>query len=130
MNFVKDKKGFSIAEVIISLAIILIVSLSALTIVKAANISSLKTVSCAEARSYTETVLELYKFADTKTEFDERFNELSFKDKFVVEGNRFEYSDNFVELVITVDFDANVFTAVGKRLPDKVFINVEYEKAI
>ena len=86
MNFVKDKKGFSIAEVIISLAIILIVSLSALTIVKAANISSLKTVSCAEARSYTETVLELYKFADTKTEFDERFNELSFKDKFVVEG--------------------------------------------
>ena len=130
MNFVKDKKGFSIAEVIISLAIILIVSLSALTIVKASNISSLKTVSCAEARSYTETVLELYKFADTKTEFDERFNELSFKDKFVVEGNRFEYSDNFVELVITVDFDANVFTAVGKRLPDKVFINVEYEKAI
>lgn len=130
MNFVKDKKGFSIAEVIISLAIILIVSLSALTIVKAANISSLKTVSCAEARSYTETVLELYKFADTKTEFDERFNELSFKDKFVVEGNRFAYSDNFVELVITVDFDANVFTAVGKRLPDKVFINVEYEKAI
>lgn len=130
MNFVKDKKGFSIAEVIISLAIILIVSLSALTIVKASNISSLKTVSCAETRSYTETVLELYKFADTKTEFDERFNELSFKDKFVVEGNRFEYSDNFVELVITVDFDANVFTAVGKRLPDKVFINVEYEKAI
>ena len=130
MNFVKDKKGFSIAEVIISLAIILIVSLSALTIVKAANISSLKTVSCAEARSYTETVLELYKFADTKTEFDERFNELSFKDKFVVEGNRFAYSDNFVELVITVDFDANVFTAVVKRLPDKVFINVEYEKAI
>ena len=130
MNFVKDKKGFSIAEVIISLAIILIVSLSALTIVKSANISSLKTVSCAEARSYTETVLELYKFADTKTEFDERFNELSFKDKFVVEGNRFAYSDNFVELVITVDFDANVFTAVGKRLPDKVFINVEYEKAI
>lgn len=130
MNFVKDKKGFSIAEVIISLAIILIVSLSALTIVKASNISSLKTVSCAEARSYTETVLELYKFADTKTEFDERFNELSFKDKFVVEGNRFAYSDNFVELVITVDFDANVFTAVGKRLPDKVFINVEYEKAI
>ena len=130
MNFVKDKKGFSIAEVIISLAIILIVSLSALTIVKAANISSLKTVSCAEARSYTETVLELYKFADTKTEFDERFNELSFKDKFVIEGNRFAYSDNFVELVITVDFDANVFTAVGKRLPDKVFINVEYEKAI
>lgn len=130
MNFVKDKKGFSIAEVIISLAIILIVSLSALTIVKAANISSLKTVSCAEARSYTETVLELYKFADTKTEFDERFNELSFKDKFVVEGNRFAYSDNFVELVITVDFDANVFTAVGKRLPDKVFINVEYEKTI
>ena len=130
MNFVKDKKGFSIAEVIISLAIILIVSLSALTIVKASNISSLKTVSCAEARSYTETVLELYKFADTKTEFDERFNELSFKDKFVVDGNRFAYSDNFVELVITVDFDANVFTAVGKRLPDKVFINVEYEKAI
>lgn len=130
MNFVKDKKGFSIAEVIISLAIILIVSLSALTIVKASNISSLKTVSCAEARSYTETVLELYKFADIKTEFDERFNELSFKDKFVVEGNRFAYSDNFVELVITVDFDANVFTAVGKRLPDKVFINVEYEKAI
>ncbi len=130
MDFVKDKKGFSIAEVIISLAVILIVSLSALTIVKASSISSLKTVSCAETRSYTETVLELYKFADTKTEFDERFNELSFKDKFVVEGNRFAYSDNFVELVITVDFDANVFTAVGKRLPDKVFINVEYEKAI
>ena len=130
MDFVKDKKGFSIAEVIISLAVILIVSLSALTIVKASNISSLKTVSCAETRSYTETVLELYKFADTKTEFDERFNELSFRDKFVVEGNRFVYSDNFVELVITVDFDANVFSAVGKRLPDKVFINIEYEKAI
>ena len=130
MDFVKDKKGFSIAEVIISLAVILIVSLSALTIVKASNISSLKTVSCAETRAYTETVLELYKFADTKTEFDERFNELSFRDKFVVEGNRFAYSDNFVELVITVDFDANVFSAVGKRLPDKVFINIEYEKAI
>ena len=129
MDFVKDKKGFSIAEVIISLAVILIVSLSALTIVKASNISSSKTVSCAETRSYTETVLELYKFADTKTEFDERFNELSFRDKFVVEGNRFAYSDNFVELVITVDFDANVFSAVGKRLPDKVFINIEYEKA-
>ena len=130
MDFVKDKKGFSIAEVIISLAVILIVSLSALTIVKASSISSLKTVSCAETRSYTETVLELYKFADTKTEYDERFNELSLKDKFVVEGNRFAYSDNFVELVITVDFDANVFPAVGKRLPDKVFINVEYVKAI
>ena len=64
MDFVKEKKGFSIAEVIISLAVILIVSLSALTIVKASNISSLKTVSCAETRSYTETVLELYKFAD------------------------------------------------------------------
>lgn len=64
------KRGFSLVEVVVALAIIVTVSAAAMTFIKASSISSARELAYSEARLYTSDALEIFKYAKDKAQFD------------------------------------------------------------
>ena len=69
MNRSKKKGGFVLAEVVIALSVILLVTVSALTIAIASVSARIKTVNESLACDFAENVLECFKAADNGEEF-------------------------------------------------------------
>lgn len=65
----RNKKGFSLVEVIIALSVIVIVSIATLTIVLSSVNARKKAADEAKALRFAENIYECYKAADNETEF-------------------------------------------------------------
>ena len=64
-----NKNGFSIAEVVIALSVIVIVSISALTIVFSSIVTKNSAINKAAAQNFANNVWESFKAAETEEEF-------------------------------------------------------------
>ncbi len=63
------KNGFSIAEVVIALAIISVVSITALSIALSSIVTKTNIINRSEAQSFAGNVLECFKAAENEAEF-------------------------------------------------------------
>lgn len=67
----KRKRGFSLAEVVIALAVIVIVSAGAITIILSSFAAKTKTINKSNAQSFADNVWESFKVSESVEEFEE-----------------------------------------------------------
>lgn len=67
----KNKGGFSLVEVVIALAIIVMVTGAGLSITLSSITTKVKAINRTHAQNFAENVLECFKAADTKDEFQD-----------------------------------------------------------
>ncbi len=124
----KSNRGFSIAEVIISIAVVLIVTFGTITLVQSSRIRTNEDYACTVARTYASDALELFKLYSKSTDYKtavEKYTEIR---KSVETENEYVYDGGACTLTITVDFGSGKFAANGKTKKGKTFLEVEYVK--
>ena len=122
----KNNRGFSIAEVVISIAVVLIVTFGTITLVQSSRIRTNEDYSCTVARTYASDALELFKLYSNNTDYRtavENYTEIRKSAE-----TEYVYDDGICTLTITVDFDGKKFTAKGITKKGKTFLEVKYDK--
>lgn len=124
----KNNRGFSIAEVVVSIAVVLIVTFGTITLVQSSRTITNEDYACTVARTYASDVLELFKLYTDSKNYEtavEKYTEIR---KSVETENEYVYDGGACTLTITVDFDDKKFTAKGITKKGKTFLEVEYVK--
>ena len=114
------KRGFSLVEVVVALAIIVTVSAAAMTFIKASSISSARELAYSEARLYTSDALEIFKYAKDKTQFDQLV-----KDKLTLPDER--YVSVEIETSSWESSEKTLTATVKKQNGDTLF-TLKYKK--
>ena len=70
MSKVNSRKGFTIAELVVAMAIILIVSATAIATINTQNTVHLRTMQTVEATNMAENAIECFRYADSVDEFE------------------------------------------------------------
>ena len=70
-GMLKRKRGFALAEAVIALTVVLMVSAAALTMIMSSILVKTTSVIETEARGFASDALECFKAADDKAEFEE-----------------------------------------------------------
>lgn len=123
----KNNRGFSIAEVVISIAVVLIVTFGTITLVQSSRIRTNEDYACTVARTYASDALELFKLYSNNTDYKtalEYYTEIKQNET----ENAYIYDGGACTLTITVDFDGKKFTAKGITKKGKTFLEVRYDK--
>ena len=68
-RYIRNKKGISIAECVIALTVITVISFAALSILLSSVSAKKAAVSRAEAQSFAESAFECFKASDNEAEF-------------------------------------------------------------
>ena len=124
----KNNRGFSIAEVVISIAVVLIVTFGTITLVQSSRTRTNEDYACTVARTYASDALELFKLYSNSTDYKtavEKYTEIR---KSAETENAYIYDGGICTLTITVDFGSGKFAANGKTKKGKTFLEVEYVK--
>ena len=124
----KNNRGFSIAEVVISIAVVLIVTFGTITLVQSSRIRTNEDYACTVARTYASDALELFKLYTDSENYQtavENYTELR---KTAETENEYVYDGGICNLTITVDFGSGKFAANGKTKRGKTFLEVRYDK--
>lgn len=122
----KNNRGFSIAEVVISIAVVLIVTFGTITLVQSSRIRTNEDYSCTVARTYASDALELFKLYTDSEKYKTAVEEYTEIRKSA--ENEYLYDGGACTLTITVDFGSGKFAANGKTKKGKTFLEVEYVK--
>ena len=124
----KNNRGFSIAEVVISIAVVLIVTFGTITLVQSSRIRTNEDYACTVARTYASDALELFKLYTDSEKYKtavEKYTEIK---RLNETENAYIYDGGACTLTITVDFGSGKFAANGKTKRGKSFLEVEYVK--
>lgn len=70
-KLLKGKRGFSLVEVVVALAVIVTVSVAAMSFIKTSSIASDRELAYSEARLYAANALEIFKYAENKAQYTE-----------------------------------------------------------
>lgn len=124
----KNNRGFSIAEVVISIAVVLIVTFGTITLVQSSRIRTNEDYACTVARTYASDALELFKLYSNNTDYITELENHTEIRKSAETENAYIYDGGACTLTITVDFDGKKFTAKGITKKGKTFLEVEYVK--
>lgn len=124
----KNNRGFSIAEVVISIAVVLIVTFGTITLVQSSRIRTNEDYACTVARTYASDALELFKLYTDSENYKKAVEKYTEIRKSVETENEYVYDGGICTLSITVDFGSGKFTANGKTKKGKTFLEVEYVK--
>lgn len=112
------KRGFSLVEVVVALAIIVTVSAAAMTFIKASSISSARELAYSEARLYTSDALEIFKYAKDKAQFNELV-----KNKLTLPDERYVS----VEIETSWADSEKTFTATVKKQNGDTLFTLKYK---
>lgn len=124
----KSNRGFSIAEVVVSIAVVLIVTFGTITLVQSSRTRTNEDYACTVARTYASDALELFKLYTDSEYYQtavENYTELR---KTAETENEYVYDGGICTLTITVDFVGKKFAAKGITKKGKTFLEVEYVK--
>lgn len=131
------KRGFSIMEAVIALAVIVLVTAAALTVVLAAISARVKAVNKSEAQNFAYNVWECFKVSDDIGDFENNVefacDGLNLRDYIAEEnGNTASYSydstkNNFTA-TITANFADGKFNITVKDNKGDDIISFPYEK--
>lgn len=124
----KNNRGFSIAEVVISIAVVLIVTFGTITLVQSSRIRTNEDYACTVARTYASDALELFKLYTDSEKYKTAVVNYTEIRKSAETENEYVYDGGICTLTITVDFDGKKFTAKGITKKGKTFLEVEYDK--
>lgn len=117
-KLLKGKHGFSLVEVVVALAVIVTVSVAAMSFIKTSSIASDRELAYSEARLYASNALEIFKYAENET----KYTELVEKEKKLTPLDE----DGYVS--VKIETTESTFTATAtKQNGDTLFI-LEYTK--
>ena len=109
MNKNKRNSGFSIMETVVALAIIVLVTVAALSVVMAAISARVKVNNYSEAQDFAHNALECFKVADDNAEFENNLDFAGYERENLSEANSNEYT-YVAENKFSADITANVTT--------------------
>ena len=112
------KRGFSLVEVVVALAIIVTVSIAAMSFISTSSVNSARELAYSEARLYASNALEIFKFAKDETQYKELVN------------NKLTAPDSgYVSVDIKTSGENNeTFTATAKKQNGDVLFTLTYTK--
>lgn len=119
MKKLPGKHGFTLVEVVVALAIIVTVSVAAMSFIKTSSIASDRELAYSEARLYASNALEIFKYAKDQAQYTKLVN-----DKLTMPDS------GYVSVEITANYtsETKAFTATAtKQNGDTLFI-LEYTK--
>lgn len=128
----KNRRGVSIVEVVVAMAIIVLISGTAMSFIFASDANADKDRAYTDARLIAENALEVFKHTGNADDYQGIF------EKHVAEGGTlscennycsYTYATGYVTLNIRADYsDSKVFTAVAKKQNGDELFNIKYEK--
>lgn len=104
------RKGISLVEVIIALVIIALVSISVVTIIMASNTVENKTLSVMHATNTTENVIECFRYAENKEEFEPLLEKLDVDYEYSLNSenlDRYVIKKNDYKIIFVVNYVAD-----------------------
>lgn len=112
-KLLKGKRGFSLVEVVVALAVIVTVSVAAMSFIKTSSIASDRELAYSEARIYASNALEIFKYAENETQYTNLVkNKLTKPESGYVS----------VDIVVKTENNESTFTATAtKQNGDKLF---------
>ena len=124
---VNSKKGFTIVELVVALAIITIVSATAIGIINVQNTVYLRTVQTVEATNIAENAIECFRWADDANEFEAAFKK-TLNENEITRGDESPYTfeKNGMTVTITIEGSTLTFKAVADN--DRVILERSYTK--
>lgn len=118
-KLLKGKRGFSLVEVVVALAVIVTVSVAAMSFIKTSSIVSDRELAYSEARLYASNALEIFKYAKDEAQYTNLVKEKLTKP---------ESGYVSVDIVVKTENSESTFTATAtKQNGDTLFI-LEYTK--
>lgn len=113
-KLLKGKRGFSLVEVVVALAVIVTVSVAAMSFIKTSSIVSDRELAYSEARLYASNALEIFKYAENQAQYTNLVKEKLTKP---------ESGYVSVDIVVKTENSESTFTATAtKQNGDELFI--------
>ena len=112
------KRGFSLVEVVVALAIIVTVSIAAMSFIRTSSVNSARELAYSEARLYASNALEIFKHSKDKAQFDN-----------LVKERLTPPDSGYVSVDIKTSGENNeTFTATAKKQNGDVLFKLTYTK--
>lgn len=86
VNSIKNRRGFTVVELVVAITIIVIVSATAIGLINTQNKIHQQTMQTVEATNMAENAIECFRWANSISEFETAY-EKTFNGKITIEGN-------------------------------------------
>lgn len=118
-KLLKGKRGFSLVEVVVALAVIVTVSVAAMSFIKTSSIASDRELAYSEARLYASNALEIFKYAENQAQYTNLVKEKLTKPE-----------SGYVSVEITANYtsETKTFTATAKKQNGDTLFTLTYTK--
>lgn len=118
-KLLKGKRGFSLVEVVVALAMIVTVSVAAMSFIKTSSIASDRELAYSEARLYASNALEIFKYAENETQYTDLVkNKLTKPESGYVS----------VDIVVKTENSESTFTATATKQNGDTLFKLTYTK--
>lgn len=118
-KLLKGKRGFSLVEVVVALAVIVTVSVAAMSFIKTSSIASDRELAYSEARLYASNALEIFKYAENTDKYTE-----------LVENKLTKPESGYVsvDIVVKTENSESTFTATATKQNGDTLFKLTYTK--
>ena len=123
------RKGFTIAELVVAMAIIFIVSATAIGIINTQNTVHLRTTQTVEATNMAENAIECFRYANSVEGFEEAFEMTGITIDGTTDNTKttFSFEESNMNVTITIEGNKLTFKAIAKD-NGKVILEESYTK--
>jgi len=125
MKIKRNKKGFTIVEVVISMALLVTISTLSATICLSAVKQNKKSLLIVEANSISLDMIEIYKVSDNS---DEVYSLIENVYGIDIENNN-EFYINNIKYNISINEETNTISIISYSINNELLKSVTYEKA-
>lgn len=118
-KLLKGKRGFSLVEVVVALAVIVTVSVAAMSFIKTSSIASDRELAYSEARLYASNALEIFKYAKDEAQYTD-----------LVKNKLTKPESGYVSVEITANYtsETKTFNATAKKQNGDTLFTLTYTK--
>lgn len=118
-KLLKGKRGFSLVEVVVALAVIVTVSVAAMSFIKTSSIASDRELAYSEARLYASNALEIFKYAKDEAQYTK-----------LVEDKLTKPESGYVsvDIVVKTENSESTFTATATKQNGDTLFKLTYTK--
>ena len=127
MNKTKRNSGFSIMETVIALAIIVMVTLAALTVIMTSISARVKATNYGEAQDFAHNILECFKAADENSEFESYVGFAGYTMS-VTSNNKYYFENNKFTAQIDANCSSGEFEITINDTKNEEIISFSYTK--
>ena len=131
MSKVNSRKGFTIAELVVAMAIIVIVSATAIALINTQNTIHLRTMQTVEATNMAENAIECFRYADSVEGFEKVYAKTGVTVQNKTTDNAkttFSFEESNMNVTITVTSNELTFVATDITDSSKVILQKSYMK--